>query len=215
MSSILKALRRLEEDRARKSHIAPEIAASLLRRGMRRRQLPLWVWPAVITVVALTVASLLWSLRSAPGKVESPRQQELAPVPTKFSSPLSTGQGGVVIIEEVIDQRQPVLLSSPSPVASPALLPVQVKLALPKFVPEVTTAAETIRPVVPAIEERQSPVVSAIAWQEDSAARMAVVAGLPVMTGEMVGTAKVQEIQRDHILFTEEGILFIVRIYPQ
>jgi alpha-ketoglutarate-dependent taurine dioxygenase len=59
------------------------------------------------------------------------------------------------------------------------------------------------------------PVVSAIVWHEDSSARMAVVDGLPVMTGEFVGTAKVQEILRDRILFVEEGKLFTVSVDPQ
>ena len=51
MSSILKALRRLEEERARKSHAAPEIAANLLRRGARRRSTPLWIWPTIVAEI--------------------------------------------------------------------------------------------------------------------------------------------------------------------
>jgi hypothetical protein len=35
------------------------------------------------------------------------------------------------------------------------------------------------------------------------------------MTGEFVGTAKVQEILRDRILFVEEGKLFTVSVDPQ
>ena len=44
---------------------------------------------------------------------------------------------------------------------------------------------------------------------------MAVVDGLPVMTGEFVGTAKVEEIQRDRIIFIEAGKLFTVYVDPQ
>jgi hypothetical protein len=44
---------------------------------------------------------------------------------------------------------------------------------------------------------------------------MAVVDGLPVMTGEFVGAAQIQEIRRDHILFVEAGRLFTVTIQPQ
>jgi ATP-dependent protease HslVU (ClpYQ) ATPase subunit len=71
------------------------------------------------------------------------------------------------------------------------------------------------KPAAIFLEERRNPVVSAIVWQEDSSARMAVVDGLPVMTGEFVGTAKVQEIQRDHILFIEAGKIFTVSVDPQ
>lgn len=217
MSSILKALRRLEEERARKSPVAPEIAANLLRRGAQRRQMPLWVWPTVITVVALTLASLFWALRPPPVKIEN-ASQVLAPPPppAKISSASSAGPGDVVIIEEVMDQRRPVLLSSPlSSVAVPTPLPARVNLTLPSLEPAVKTAETTMKPAVTSLQERQSPVISAIAWQEESSARMAVVDGLPVMTGEMVGTAKVQEIRRDRILFLEEGRLFMVRIDSQ
>jgi len=213
MSSILKALRRLEEERARKSPIAPEIAASLLRRGARRRQLPLWVWPTVITVIALTAGLLFWSLRPASIKIESASQ---LPGPAPQPAKISRRSASEVIIEEVLDQRRPVLLAPPSP-AVPAPLPATLPLARPR--PEAVVEEKALpvqmKPVVPAIEERQSPVVSAIAWQEESSARMAVVDGLPVMTGEMVGPAKVAEIQPDRILFLEEGVLFSVRIYLQ
>jgi hypothetical protein len=44
---------------------------------------------------------------------------------------------------------------------------------------------------------------------------MAVVDGLPVMTGEFVGTARIQEILHDRILFVEAGKLFTVYVDPQ
>jgi hypothetical protein len=114
-----------------------------------------------------------------------------------------------VIIEEVMDQRRP----APLPPGTPALLPA--KIIPPQSRIAVTAPSVTIKPPVLVIEERQSPVVSAIAWQNDSAARMAVVDGLPVMTGESVATAKVVEIHPDHILFEEEGGRFIVRMHAQ
>lgn len=216
MSSILKALRRLEEDRARKSHVAPEIAASLLRSGSYRRRSPLWIWPAAIAVGALAVvAFLFWSWRPHPVA-----QQVLAPAlpQVNLSIDSSSGQGGEVIIEEVIDQRRPVLSPSQStPVPASASLPASVTPApAPQpLVPVVMTPAATKQAAAVLIEERQSPVVSAIAWQEDSLARMAVVDGLPVMTGESVGTAIIAEIQRDRVLFVEAGTHFAVRIHPQ
>ena len=213
MSSILKALRRLEEDRARKSQVAPEIAANLLRGGALRRQSPLWVWPIVVVVVAVAVASLFWSLRPAPVAREMLTPQ---PPPVKSSVAAPAGQGGEVIIEEVIDQRRPVLLPPAQlPVSVPAPLPAKVTPAPPRAEAVLMPPGETRQAALPSIAERQSPVVSAIAWQEDSSARMAVIDGLPVMTGESIGAAKIQEILRDRILFVEEGILFTVRINSQ
>lgn len=213
MSSILKALRRLEEERARKSSVAPEIAASLLRHGARRRQSPFWLWPTVIIAVAV-VAALLWSWR--PAAVTSQTATPAAAPATIVASTATAGRGGEVIIEEVIDQRQPVLHPPSVPVAIPAPQPVKVDLPAQKIETEaVLPVAVSSPPAAAVIEERQRPVVTAIAWQEESSARMAVIDGLPVMTGEFVGTAQVQEIRRDHILFAEAGTLFTVALQPQ
>lgn len=213
MSSILKALRRLEEERARQSSVAPEIAASLLRHGARRRQSPLWLWPTVIIAVAAVAAALLWSWRPAP--VTSQIVTPAASPATVVARAATAGRGGEVIIEEVIEQRQPVLLPPSAPVAVPAPRPVKVNPVAQKIEAGAMPPVAASKAAVPMIEERQRPVVTAIAWQEESSARMAVVDGLPVMTGEFVGAAQIQEIRRDHILFVEAGRLFTVAIQPQ
>lgn len=208
MSSILKALRRLEEERARKSRVAPEIAASLLRGDWRRQKSSVWIWPSVFAFVALTLAVFLWAWR--PTAVTSPRA---LPASSPASNPIASpaGRGGEVIIEEVMDQRRPLLLSP----ATPTLQFAKVIPAPSNPAPAIPDLTAANRPVAVFIEERQSPVVSAIAWQDDSSARMAVVAGLPVMTGESVATANVLEILPDRILFVEEGVRFIVRVQSQ
>jgi general secretion pathway protein B len=211
MSSILKALRRLEEERARKSPVAPEIAASLLRRGPQRRSTPRWLWPAIFSMVGLLLAASLWFWRPV-----SPAPQNVAFTPSvALPSVASTaGQGGELIMEEVIDQRRPVSLP-PSTPAVAVTAPLRVKGNLPV----ATVAKESLSPAplsrASFIEERQSPVVSAIAWQDDRAARMAVVDGLPVMAGELVGNAKVQEILQDRLIFSEGESLFTVYIDSQ
>lgn len=213
MSSILKALRRLEEERARKSSAAPEIAASLLRSGRRRRLTPFWIWPTVITAVVTLVIALLWAWRPAP----LPQLTVTPASPALHSRAAAVEQGGAVIIEEVIDPRRPVLL----PPAQPPLLrpkpePEEFKPLPPSRVESAgETPPVTGQSSLPSLEERRNPVVSAIAWQDDSSARMAVVDGLPVMTGESVGNARVQEIRRDHILFAEGGTVFIVYLAEQ
>ena len=208
MSSILKALRRLEEERARKSPAAPEIAANLLRQGVRRRSTPLWIWTTVVAVVvlALALAVFSWSWRSTPlgSKIVTP-----IALPADVPLAASTGQGGEVIIEEVIDQRRHGTLSPAKTLKSSA--PV---LSVQNVKTESIPAVKESKPAAPRSEPRQSPLITAIAWQDDSAARMAVVDGMPVMTGEFVGTAKVQEILRDRIIFAEEGRIFTVHIDP-
>ena len=144
---------------------------------------------------------------------ESPAVQPDAEVKEEV---IPKGQGGTVIIEEVLDQRSPVLLpATPSPIPAPVLPPAAVTPPAQRVEAGVPASPEVIKPATILLEERRNPVVSAIVWHEDSSARMAVVDGLPVMTGEFVGTAKVQEIQRDRILFVEEGKFFTVFVDPQ
>ena len=216
MSSILKALRRLEEERARKSHVAPEIAASLLRGDSRRQKSSLWIWPAVFALVVVTLAVFFWSWRPAVVSNLSNPPASLtlsAPATLPVSSP--AGRGGEIIIEEIVDQRQSTLLPVAAlPVSTPAHLPDKVKPPIQSREEAVPTPVAN-NPVPVFITERQSPVVSAIAWQDDSSARMAVVDGLPVMTGESVATARIVEILPDRILFEEGGERFTVRMQSQ
>ena len=210
MSSILKALRRLEQERARKSPVAPEIAASLLRHNPQRSSTPRWLWPTTFAVVGLLLAASLWFWRPAVQSVALP------PTAAPHSATMSAGQGGELIIEEVIDQRKPVLLPPQTP-----SLATTAPLSAKSDQPEASVASKSLPPAQAnkatpdVMAERQRPVVSAIAWQDDSAARMAVVDGLPVMTNEFVGNVKVQEIQRDRIVFADGDILFTVYVDAQ
>ena len=210
MSSILKALRRLEEERARKSSVAPEIAASLLRHSPQRSSTPRWLWPTTFAVVGLLLAASLWFWRPAPQSVALP------PTAAPHSATTSAGQGGELIIEEVIDQRKPVLLPPPTPsVATTAPLSAKSDQPLAPVASKSLPPTQANKATTAVMEVRQSPVVSAIAWQDDSTARMAVVDGLPVMTNEFVGNIKIQEILRDRIVFAEGDTLFFVYVDPQ
>lgn len=213
MSSILKALRRLEEERARKSHAPPEIAVSLLRDNFRRRKASFWLWPVVVVAVILGAVLLVWSFRSLAPPVAIPPVVRTTPA----AQPPSAARGGEVIIEEVIDRRIP----AAAPPSSPAEVKVAAPLAAPDASPPPETAATpkppvppvecVVTPAEPALAERSAPAVSAIAWQEERALRMAVIDGLPVMTGETVGTATVEEIRPDRVIFSAGGESFFVR----
>ena len=212
MSSILKALRRLEEERARKSSVAPEIAASLLRHSPQRSSTPYWLWPATFSAVGLLIAASFWFWRPAP-----PLQIVTSPPAAALPSATTpTEQGGELIIEEVIDHRRPVLLPPlTSAVVTTAPLPAKGNLTVVPVANESLPPAQLSKTIPSVTKERQSPVVSAIAWQDVSAERMAVVEGLPVMTGEFVGNVKVQEILRDRVIFADGTNLFTVYVDPQ
>lgn len=224
MSSILKALRKLEEERARQRETAPEIATSILRVAARRKLLPLWLWPGVVVGGMLLAAALFWGLRPEPATPVAPV------VPTATAPAVQRSSSADAIIEEVLDTRvpavpvaaarrtppAPVVQSSQSrrlpPSASPSTVTTPPTVVTAPVVP-VTSDPTTVPPLKstqPLAGAHSQPVVSAIAWQEDRASRMAVVNGLPVMEGELVGTAMIEEIQADGVVFSENGQHFSV-----
>lgn len=208
MSSILKALRRLEEDRARKSDNVPTIATSLLRSHSHRRSSVSSPWfVAFLVVAALSSLLLLWPKdRTSTDSHLTPAKNSLLP-PQSQTLPIQTGRR--LIMEEVIPPR---------PLAPSAVTQNKASLSDKVVPPPLRVEAKegsSLSPGDVSVEtypERQSPAVSAIAWQETSAARMAVIDDLPVMSGETIHQAKVVEIQPDYVIFEEEGLRFIVRL---
>jgi general secretion pathway protein B len=55
-------------------------------------------------------------------------------------------------------------------------------------------------------------VISGIAWQSDSASRIAVVNGAPVLEGSNVDGVKVEQIFPDRVKFSQEGKSFEISI---
>lgn len=214
MSSILKALRKLEEERARRRDAPSEIATSILRGEPRRVLSPLWLWPVLIGVVILLAAGVFWGWRATMASPES----KIAPLVVAEPVAAVPVKNGEVVVEEIIDPRRPVLPTvaavrpravkrvhavaaagtSPSRVVPKraADAPVTSELASP---PRVSVP---VAPAVAAVATESRPVVSAIAWQEDRAGRVAVIDGLPVMEGEQVGQATVVEIRQDRVLLS-------------
>lgn len=214
MSSILKALRRLEEERARKNNCPPEISASLLRQETHRRSPSfVWMWPTLFALIIVILLVLVWWLWLPAPMVNKPESS--IPSSSNLSAVFPEKRGRAVIIEDVIDTRRPIYLqpaASPTSIPSPPPTMVNPPPAPMSLEPENKTPLEVKKVTEAPIIERQSPIVSAIAWQDESSARMAVVDGLPVMTGESVSSAKVVEILFDRIIFEEDGVRFSVRM---
>lgn len=75
--------------------------------------------------------------------------------------------------------------------------------ATPDAKPAATPKADA-KPSLPSL------VISGIGWQKDNADRLAIVNGRPVMEGEMVDGAKVEEIFPDRIRFSLDGRSIVV-----
>lgn len=212
MSSILEALRKLEQERARKRDAAPAIAADILRNDVRRRELPLWLWPTTVAATVLLLALAVWSFLSPP--VAPVGAERSTPPPTAAPPVASPPAGGGVIIEEVIDSRRPLTRpqAQPLPTGAP---PVAVRQDPPVQVTETAVVPPPVPPVVAASPAEAPPhglTVTEIVWQEERSARMAVVNGLPVMEGDEAGEARVEEIAPDRVLFSRGNAQYSVKL---
>ncbi len=87
--------------------------------------------------------------------------------------------------------------------------------SLPATAPPVTAPpprAETVRKPAPPAPAEPAFSVSGIAWNKDSADRLAIVNGQPLTTGSFLEGAVVEEILPDRVRFSQGGRTFEVHL---
>ena len=195
MSSILKALRKLEDEKANMGEGSVDLAHDILKRSYEdKRSSSAWKFVTLIAVVLLLGAGYLVFLPS----VDSPQ-------PTVRTA-----------------QDLPSLTVPPQSVQQPTALPVVVMPDLNrKIVKPPSVSTSKTRP--PAVKETvaisakttsSAPVkipdllLEEIVYVEDPSARLAVVNDLPVMQGTDIDGARVIEILSDRVRFEYHGIQF-------
>lgn len=80
---------------------------------------------------------------------------------------------------------------------------------------EVPRGAQPVKqqlPQPPEASEHQSITLSGIAWNKDSADRLAIVNGQTLTTGSAVGSAVVEEILPDRVRFSQGGKSYEVHL---
>ena len=202
MSSILKALRKIEEEKRVAQHVAPDLRVDQGLSSTRSKQfLPLFSGIALGAVVVGLFA--LWLPRD---------------------SATVTKEEAVINVSEVLPVVDPGKSSSaPDPAAQPAesLPTVKVQPKVVQTNPAASKPAEPSRvlvasqPPVPQSEaivampeeavsselpEGVSLAITEIILHEDSASSIAVINDLPVMVGTYVDSAMVTEIRQDSVL---------------
>lgn len=184
MSSILKALRKIEEEKRVASHSAPDLR---MDQGHSPRQ----GWPFLPLAVGILLGALcvglvsFWSSSNTPVVVTQPMQQ---PIRTGVESK-QTG---------IVSERKPL-----SEVAAPETL-VTTATEAPKAQLSAIRAP-TVDPVAVkpgTLPEGVRLKVSETFYHEDPANGMAVVNDLPVMIGTFVDSAMVLEIHANKVVFS-------------
>ena len=216
MSSILKALKRLEEERAERSDAPVDIARDILRHSRpQRRPAQRWFLIAAAATVAAAAAALLLlnppALETASSSIPAaPAPEPPAPMPAQASS--RAAQSASRPSEpEVVEVRMP----QSRPIAKKAPVRTEPRPIERAVAPPAATALQ------PAASERKSVAappglpqltVSGIAFRAQRAERLAVVNDLPVMEGTVVEGARVEEILADRVRFSSAGRSFEVEL---
>lgn len=220
MSSILKALQKLEQERAAHRNGPPDIAEEILKQGKTAKSAPRWLLPAGMAVVAAVAVLATYTLmggfsaRKASTNLTSTSDaaQRTTPATPPPAGPVpSSGTGGTAAAApslppvEVI-RDLPVAQEIVTRKASLTPKPARRQAAPAPAGPRQPVAAAPVKadasPPSPAKPPRPSLTVGGIAWQQSNSLRLAVVNGMSVTEGSTVEGARVEQIYPDRIRFS-------------
>jgi general secretion pathway protein B len=209
MSSILKALQKLERDREARQAKPPDIQRGILRQNRRPGSRAPWTLPVAVLATALLAALgtyLLMGGGSRPGPQDAsvPAASPVLPAP---------GAPEVIAVPQTqtpsIGADRPVLAAPRTVVAPPALNSDH------EATPPGEAPLEDVPPAVsPPSAASAAPLftVAGIGWRDDPASRMAMVNGSPVRVGSVVDGARVEEIFPDRVRFSYQQRSFEVQL---
>jgi general secretion pathway protein B len=212
MSSILKALKRLERDKARRDEDNLDLARDILRGDGRRSGSPRWLLSLLVVLVVLLVLAVAVLLRPR-RDVSTPADVSSAPSATVAAAPAVEP----LIVEEIIDRRQPAPIgvrtarnAAPPQVAALPVAVTTVPDPQPAKVPAPLLVPPQVEPVAATPSADTALAVSAIIYNDDPSSRLAVINDLPVMEGTMIGSVRVEEILSDRVIFSRAGVRFAI-----
>lgn len=235
MSSILKALKKLEEQKAPRPQYELDLSSGIMRERRRGRQRR-WVIPTGMAAIAVAAAITTYAvmqlqhhpttgeearLEAAPAALPTPPRTPAAPVVQVTGAPASTSSQPTVTPQQKITVRPAAAVTADAP-SAPASVRQQKNAAAAAALP-VRPAVQTGPVMSPAtaspphMEQGDTPAdrmpklkLSGIAWQQDSASRYAVVNGVAVSEGSTIDGAKIDEILPDKVRFSMAGRTFEV-----
>lgn len=229
MSSILKALKKLEDEKAAHQPDSLKIDSDILRgESSRRHSTTGLILAALLLFTGGSIATYLYMKKDpsptvvsseppaeAPAKVES-RPQHTTPAPN--ATQIKTEQLPESI--EVVPARRP-QATVPAPKQKKQSRPVkpapvdtrspvntlqqQSKKVPPVALPVPLAVPQTVR-TIPLLR------VNGIAHQGGAADNVAVINGVPVSGGAVIEGVKVEEIQKDRVRFSYKGETFEIAL---
>ena len=189
MSSILKALKRLERDRARRQDDNLDLARDILRGDGRRLGPPAWLLPALLVLSGLLALLLLVLLCPRGGTDPASVGPPISGTPAVSATALEPA-----VVEEILPRRKSLPASPPA-----------------RTGPATNISREPARTAA-SVGGESALAITALVYSDDRSARMAVVNDLPVMEGTLLGEIRVEEILPDRVVFTRGGVRFAVPV---
>ncbi|HZV81823.1 MAG TPA: general secretion pathway protein GspB [Geobacteraceae bacterium] len=226
MSSILKALKKLEQEKAMRREGEIDLSREILHGPTRRKKRFSWQWPAAITTIVLlfAIVAILLTRETTTVKPEQHptplREAQLPSTPAPVAAEKISPRPADAPRLEAVPVYKPAKVSAANPAPtriptplSPPQQPSMQAPSLPPAAPPVTATAPRVEPA-----RKQAPpapvdpafAVSGIAWNKDSADRLAIVNGQPLTTGSFLDGAVVEEILPDRVRFSQGGKTFEV-----
>jgi general secretion pathway protein B len=206
MSSILKALQKLERDREARQAKPADIQRGILRPQRRTGTPSPWKLPLAVCLAALLAALGTWLLMRTDGRqqpVAAPAATAPAPgpVPAEAQPAIALPSTAPAPLPQVVDLApQRISADRPYVTAPPAPAPALDGDDAPQLPAEPARQAASPSPPPTAAAPQFS--VAGIGWRDDPASRMAMVNGTPVRVGSSVDGARVEEILPDRVRFS-------------
>ena len=224
MSSILKALKKLEQEKALQHEPSGiNLSREILKQKQGNRKFVLWL--ALAAFVALAVIATLTTLllTKPPLRDEARISPPAAPATTAVALPpaaalipaAATGTGARPAVAP--SPATEVMLKPPSKqVLTPMSLPatdgssrteLPDRNTLPIETPRTEAAGKQLQPRAAEVAE-PAVTLSGIAWNKDSADRLAIINGQPAATGAIISGVLIEEIMPDRVKVNSAGRSF-------
>ena len=229
MSFILKALKKVDQEKTVKKEGTVDLHTALLTDTDSKKETSPWIVRGAALVLVLIVAGALTWKFMKPGKTSkraasrAARISRISPAP---EVPQASAVPAPAPAPVQAPSSAPVPLPVAAPVPAPAAAPAQVT-ARSAAAPGPQISADTPRKTRHASAGKQPPArapreltgtapadlkVNGIAYQDEPADSMAVVNGVLVKRGMTVGGMKVDEIFRDRVRFSGRDGLFDLQL---
>jgi general secretion pathway protein B len=185
MSSILKALRKVEDEKSAMGQGSVDLAHDILKRNfVTKGSFPWAIVLCWLVFLLFLLAASWWYLQD--------NQQSLPQVAENIQP--------IVQLEPLLPPAQSVAAETQRLATQVAAAPLSA--AQPAIVSSSSPAAAVVPVVIPALQ------IEEIVYHQQASARLAVVNGLPVMEGTDIAGARIEKIFPDRVQFYFQGIRF-------